>query len=360
MPMSNKAKLINESLTAQMNYKGSDLQLNYNAHNTMETVRGVSRKEKDQIMLNMRPNEDSKMMNSARVGKQIRLKKNLKRFSNNNRYKVTLPNGDEEFKAKSHSRNRQKRQQNNVNTSLVVNRNTLKKHFYKNSEGDPAPETVRLVPQNKEKKQLIHSIDFKSTGKTLQTTRQPTKKPMSTKESQPEVKPIGTLLTESQSESTSKPRKAELKTLEVKPVIKLNQTAVDEINKTIAQLKSSRSPNNNSASTNPQAPKTVQSEKPEFPMGAGKALKLYMQKMSDYEKGEILDFRQVYFLGLESKKVKGSPLNSINYGYDNDKGDYKTVLRDHIAYRYEVLEFLGKGSFGQALKCFDHKSNEYV
>ena len=46
-----------------------------------------------------------------------------------------------------------------------------------------------------------------------------------------------------------------------------------------------------------------------------------------------------------------------NYGYDVERGDYKVVLRDHLAYRYEVLEFLGKGSFGQALKCYDYKTN---
>lgn len=35
-------------------------------------------------------------------------------------------------------------------------------------------------------------------------------------------------------------------------------------------------------------------------------------------------------------------------------------MRDHIGYRFEVLEFLGKGSFGQALKCFDYKTQEMV
>lgn len=45
-------------------------------------------------------------------------------------------------------------------------------------------------------------------------------------------------------------------------------------------------------------------------------------------------------------------------------------MKDHIGYRYEVLEFIGKGSFGtvrnhifkqiQALKCFDHKTKEQV
>jgi dual specificity tyrosine-phosphorylation-regulated kinase 2/3/4 len=31
-------------------------------------------------------------------------------------------------------------------------------------------------------------------------------------------------------------------------------------------------------------------------------------------------------------------------------------MKDHIGFRWEVIEFLGKGSFGQALKCFDHKT----
>ena len=35
-------------------------------------------------------------------------------------------------------------------------------------------------------------------------------------------------------------------------------------------------------------------------------------------------------------------------------------MHDHIVYRYEVQEFLGKGSFGQALKCYDHKEKEHV
>uniref|UniRef100_A0A8C5BZC9 Protein kinase domain-containing protein n=1 Tax=Gadus morhua TaxID=8049 RepID=A0A8C5BZC9_GADMO len=35
-------------------------------------------------------------------------------------------------------------------------------------------------------------------------------------------------------------------------------------------------------------------------------------------------------------------------------------LWDHIAYRYEVLGVLGKGVYGQVLKCFDHQHNELV
>ena len=31
-------------------------------------------------------------------------------------------------------------------------------------------------------------------------------------------------------------------------------------------------------------------------------------------------------------------MDIYNYGYDDENGDYKTVLKDHIGYRFEVLE----------------------
>lgn len=71
-----------------------------------------------------------------------------------------------------------------------------------------------------------------------------------------------------------------------------------------------------------------------------------MRYLTDYEKGEVLDYKYIYFLGLNAQKIKGSPHNPHNYGYDDERGDYNVVLKDHIAYRFEVLEFLGKGSFG--------------
>lgn len=86
-----------------------------------------------------------------------------------------------------------------------------------------------------------------------------------------------------------------------------------------------------------------------------------MSEITDYEKGEILDFKTVYFLGKQDvKKIKGNPLYPYNFGYDDEQGDYKVVMHDHIGFRYEVKQFLGKGSFGQALKCLDHKTGDIV
>ena len=36
------------------------------------------------------------------------------------------------------------------------------------------------------------------------------------------------------------------------------------------------------------------------------------------------------------------------------------MLHDHLVYRYEILEVLGKGSFGQVVKCYDHKTDLMV
>ena len=36
------------------------------------------------------------------------------------------------------------------------------------------------------------------------------------------------------------------------------------------------------------------------------------------------------------------------------------VIKDNIAYRYEVLELMGEGTFGRVPKCRDHKTQQLV
>lgn len=50
----------------------------------------------------------------------------------------------------------------------------------------------------------------------------------------------------------------------------------------------------------------------------------------------------------------------ISSGYDDENGSYLKALHDHLVYRYEVLEVLGKGSFGQVVKALDHKTGQHV
>ena len=35
-------------------------------------------------------------------------------------------------------------------------------------------------------------------------------------------------------------------------------------------------------------------------------------------------------------------------------------MHDHLSYRYEILEVIGKGSFGQVVRALDHKTNKHV
>lgn len=102
---------------------------------------------------------------------------------------------------------------------------------------------------------------------------------------------------------------------------------------------------------------------------------------------EIKSMEEVYFMGylattqqeghsasVMSNRVKNSrPETSCEFNdnsppeneeeeekYDDENGNYIINLGDHINYRYEIISELGRGSFGQAIKCFDHKTKERV
>lgn len=107
-----------------------------------------------------------------------------------------------------------------------------------------------------------------------------------------------------------------------------------------------------------------------------------------YERTEIVGFPLIHFLGSATAEKIGSgrkrsqanveinrpdPSTSdagtsdppdadgtYNNGYDDARGDYILTLNDHIQYRYEITGLLGKGSFGQVVKCWDHKEGREV
>jgi len=76
-----------------------------------------------------------------------------------------------------------------------------------------------------------------------------------------------------------------------------------------------------------------------LPCTPEQALKHYIELLTDYEKGEILDYPEVYYFGapLVQKVGGGHSKSEYNHGYDDDKGDYKIVMGDHIGYRYELI-----------------------
>jgi dual specificity tyrosine-phosphorylation-regulated kinase 2/3/4 len=53
-------------------------------------------------------------------------------------------------------------------------------------------------------------------------------------------------------------------------------------------------------------------------------------------------------------------VNIFDNKYDDNQGDYIIKSGDHLNYRYEIITLLGKGSYGEAVKCFDHKIKQFV
>lgn len=78
----------------------------------------------------------------------------------------------------------------------------------------------------------------------------------------------------------------------------------------------------------------------------------YEKFLTEYETTEIKLYEKIFYVG------KGAPKNT---GCFSDKtGYYIATNKDHLAYRYEILEVLGEGTFGQVVKCIDHKDQTEV
>lgn len=116
-------------------------------------------------------------------------------------------------------------------------------------------------------------------------------------------------------------------------------------------------------------------------------MRLHGSRLTDYERQEIDKYPEIWFLGLDACKINAKPGTALNSGYDDDNGSYNKVIsndytidslecdrsnclwfillilqiiHDHISYRYEILEVIGKGSFGQVVRALDYKTNKPV
>lgn len=55
------------------------------------------------------------------------------------------------------------------------------------------------------------------------------------------------------------------------------------------------------------------------------ALKLYGERLSEWERNEIRKYPEVWFLGLEANKVQARSNLPNNCGFDDENGSYNKV-----------------------------------
>jgi hypothetical protein len=90
------------------------------------------------------------------------------------------------------------------------------------------------------------------------------------------------------------------------------------------------------------------------------ALQHYKDQLCNYERFEILHYKEIYYVGLRSSKLPMTNDNLPNKGWDDRKGFYQVNTSDHLNYRYEIQSVLGSGSFSVVYKCHDHKLDANV
>lgn len=95
----------------------------------------------------------------------------------------------------------------------------------------------------------------------------------------------------------------------------------------------------------------------DFPLTPEEVLKNFKQHLTQDEYEEILSFSEVFFIGIGVKKIEGVSLRKKRF--DDEECNYRITIGDHIAYRYEIIQILGSGSFGKVVKVLDHKSKQH-
>lgn len=69
--------------------------------------------------------------------------------------------------------------------------------------------------------------------------------------------------------------------------------------------------------------------------------------LTDFEKSEVEEYEKIYYLCDNKNKFQPTKLERlVNNGFDDEEGYYRVKKDDHIAYRYQLIEIIGKGAFG--------------
>lgn len=88
-----------------------------------------------------------------------------------------------------------------------------------------------------------------------------------------------------------------------------------------------------------------------FPISAEEVPEKF-PNLPDWVLEELKSFKEVFYMSRRVKPQKKQ--------YENEMGDYNITIGDDIYYRYEIQDTLGKGTFGQVVKAFDHVEKKQV
>jgi dual specificity tyrosine-phosphorylation-regulated kinase 2/3/4 len=75
------------------------------------------------------------------------------------------------------------------------------------------------------------------------------------------------------------------------------------------------------------------------------------KRLTAFEREEAKQY-ELYFVG--ARRV-GSLVE-----FTDAEGDARVAVGDAIAYKYEIVGVLGRGSFGKVFKAWDHKKKEHI
>ncbi|OMJ66215.1 hypothetical protein SteCoe_37026 [Stentor coeruleus] len=89
-----------------------------------------------------------------------------------------------------------------------------------------------------------------------------------------------------------------------------------------------------------------------IPATPNEVLKKFQDILPKWEQEEILNYNEIFYIGKNFKPKDPE--------FDDPNGDYKILIKDHIAFRYEIIALIGKGSFGQVLEVYDHKEKNNI
>ena len=84
-------------------------------------------------------------------------------------------------------------------------------------------------------------------------------------------------------------------------------------------------------------------------------------ELTEFEKTEILNYKYIYYIGDINVKTNKNIIYQDYLDYMNIFGNdnrFVITIKDHISYRYKILDCLGKGAYGNVIKVEDNKYNK--